>query len=131
MNARRQWFVVIVAIFLLDAVSLALSGLAANAASSEQRPFTVSQLFRTALLGEEVYVTGSITKLSPEYKAKSGYNYQQFFISDGEESIKVFCSEKYGKADVSEGDAIVASGKFQKYYEEFEINGFCSEIKVL
>jgi hypothetical protein len=131
MNARKQWFAVIILILLLDAVSLALSGLAANAVSSEQNPFAVSQLFRNALLGEEVYVRGRISEMLPEYKAKSGYNYQQFFISDGEDSIKVFCSQKYGKADVGEGDEIVASGKFQKYYDAFEINGFCREIKVL
>lgn len=131
MNARRQWLVVIVLILLLDAASLALSGSAANAVSSEQNPFTVFQLFSRTLLGEEVYVKGKVAEMLPEYKSKGGYNYQRFVISDGEENIKVFCSEKYGKANVSEGDEIVASGKFQKYYGEFEISGFCSEIKVL
>ena len=122
---------VIVSILLLDVFSLAFSDLAANAESSEQNPLTASRLFRTALLGEEVYVKGMVMKILPEYEAKSGYDYQQFFISDGEESVKVFCSEKYGKAYVSEGDEVIASGKFQKYYGEFEINGFCSEIKIL
>jgi hypothetical protein len=45
--------------------------------------------------------------------------------------MKIFCSEEYGKSNAEEGDEILFEGTFQKYYNEYEIYGFCSEIKIL
>ena len=131
MDSRRQWILVISAILVLDAVALGLSN-AANVTGNivaQNNPVTVSGVFSGALLGEDVRVKGTVTSVLPEYASKSGSLYQQFMISDGEEEIKIFCSEAYGKADVSLGDGIVFEGKFQKYGGEPEVYGFCADMK--
>jgi predicted extracellular nuclease len=124
-----QWILVVSAIVVMDAAALGLSNATGNAVSNGQNPLPVSGVFSGALLGEEVGVKGTVTKVLPEYTSKKGFAYQQFLISDGEEELKVFCSEEYGKSEAKEGDEIVFEGKFQKYYEQYEIYGFCSEIK--
>jgi hypothetical protein len=131
MESRRQWILVIVIIVILDFAALGFSSFTAMSVSTEQKPFAVSELFRTALLGEEVFIKGSVTEVLPEYTSEKGYNYQQFMLSDGDESIKLFCSAKYGKSEAKAGDEIIFEGTFQKYGITFEIYGFCSEIKVL
>jgi len=129
MRSRDQWLLLIAFMIFLDI--FAVLALVNPTLGKEQSPLTVSQLFRTTLLGEEVYVKGKIIEILPLYTSKKGYTYQQFIISDGKESIKIFCSQKYGKVDVKIGDEIAFEGKFQKYYEDFELVGFCSEIKIL
>jgi len=131
MEPRKQWFLVIVIVVILDFAALGFSNFTAMSVSTEQKPLAVSELFRTALLGEEVFIKGNVTEVLPEYKSDKGFSYQQFVISDGDESIKIFCSEKYGNASAKAGDDIIFEGTFQKYQSTFEIYGFCSEIKVL
>ena len=128
MDPRRQWIAVIVIIVILDMAAISLSSTTGKIVSSESRPFSVSEVFDNVLLGEDVYVEGRVTKVLPDYISKKGFRYQQFMISDAEEEIKVFCSIKYGKADIREGDEVVFDGEFQKYYNTYEISGFCSEI---
>ncbi len=128
MKPRRQWLLAIAAIMAADVIALALSG---SAVSGEQNPFTISGVFSGALLGEDVFVRGFVSETPSEHVSKKGYSYQQFFITDGEEQLKIFCSEKYGKTDAQEGDEIIFEGTFQKYAGTFELYGFCSEIKVL
>ncbi|MEM5871478.1 MAG: hypothetical protein QW051_01255 [Candidatus Aenigmatarchaeota archaeon] len=130
-NIKKQWFILIVVAVFLDFVSFVYFSGSSASQNSEYNPLTVSQVYTSTLLGEEVYVKGKVIEVLPDYVSKKGYAYQQFIISDGIEKIKIFCSQKYGKVDVIEGEEIVFNGKFQKYYNEFEIYGFCSEIKRL
>ncbi len=116
-------------ILFLDFTAVHLSNVTGNVVSSESRPFTVSEVFDNVLLEEDVFVKGEVTKVLDDHTSEKGFIYQEFMISDGEKSIKVFCSVKYGRADVSEGDEIVFDGEFKKYYNQYEIYGFCSEIR--
>jgi len=116
-------------ILILDIAAVSLSNTTGKIVSSELRPLSVSEVFESALLGEDVFVKGEVTEVLKDHVSKKGYVYQQFVISDGEEEIKVFCSVKYSRAEVSEGDEIVFDGEFRKYYNTYEIYGFCSEIK--
>ena len=131
MNPRRQWVAVVTLILILNLLAVYLSNTSGSIVSSESRPFTVSEVFDNVLLDEDVFVKGKVTEVLEDHTSKKGFVYQQFIISDGSESLKVFCSIKYGKTDVSEGDEIIFDGEFKKYYNQYEIYGFCSEIKIL
>ena len=131
MSSRKQWIAVIVIILILDLLAIYFSNVTANPVSSEFRPFTVSEVFSNSLLGDYVYVRGKVTEVLEDHVSKKGFVYQQFIISDSEEEIKVFCSVKYGRVELNEGDEIVFDGEFKKYYNQYEIYGFCSEIRTL
>ncbi len=130
MNPRNRWVLVIAVILILDVLALGFSN-PTGRVSSESHPFSVSEVYEKVLLGEDVFVKGKVTKVLEDHTSRKGYVYQQFVISDGSESVKIFCSTKYGRASVSEGDEIVFEGEFKKYYGTYEIYGFCSEIKIL
>jgi hypothetical protein len=129
MDSRRQWIIVILVIVALDVLAVYLSGVTGNVVSSESRPFTVSEVFSNSLLGDYVYVRGEVKEVLEDHVSEKDFAYQQFVISDGEEEIKLFCSVKYGRADVREGEKIFFDGEFKKYYGTYEISGFCSEIR--
>lgn len=131
MQTRNQWILVISLILILDFSAVYLSGVTGNMVSSKSRPFTVSEVYEGSLLGDYVYVKGKVAEVLEDHVSERGYKYQQFVISDGKESIKVFCSVKYGRTNAKEGDHIVFEGEFKKYYGTYEIYGFCSEIKIL
>jgi hypothetical protein len=131
MNPRRQWILVLVIILILDLLVFSFSGTSGRIIYHEENPLTVSDVFDNVLLGEDVFIKGEVTEVLDDHVSEKGFEYQEFMISDGEESIKVFCSVKYGRTDVSEGDQIVFDGEFKKYYNQYEIYGFCSEIKIL
>ena len=127
MNPRRQWILVIVIILILDLLAIYFT--AAGRVSSAARPFSVSEVYGKVLLGEEVFIRGKIVKVLGDYVSRKGYVYQQFVISDGSENIKIFCSTKYGRAEVEEGEEIVFEGEFKKYHGTYEIYGFCSQLQ--
>ncbi len=129
MKPRKQWIILVAVILILDLVAVFLSNTSANIVSSESRPFTVSEVFSDSLLGDYVYVKGEVTEVLKDHVSEKGFVYQEFIISDGEEEIKVFCSVKYGRADVTEGDEILFDGEFNKYYGTYEVYGFCSEVR--
>jgi|GEM_PF-1750074 len=130
MDPRRQWIIVILVIVFLDFAAVYLSSVTGNVVSSGSRPFTVSEVFEHSLLGDYVYIRGEVTEVLEDHISKKGFVYQQFVISDGEEEIKCFCSVKYGRTEVKEGDEIFFDGEFRKYYNTYEIYGFCSEISL-
>ncbi len=129
MSNRKQLILVVVTILILDIAALFLSSTTGRVVSSEFRPFSVSEVFDKVLLGEDVFVKGMVTKVLPDHISKKGFRYQQFIISDGKEEIRIFCSVKYGRANVTDGMEIVFDGKFKKYHRIYEIYGFCSEIR--
>jgi hypothetical protein len=129
MIPRNQWILVVLVILILDVTSVYLSGVAGKIVSSEARPFSVSEVYDRVLLGEDVYVKGKVTEVLEDHVSEKGFAYQEFVISDGEEEIRIFCSVKYGRTEVKEGEDIVFEGDFRKYYNTYEIYGFCSEIR--
>lgn len=131
MTPRKQWIVVISFILFLDVVAIAISNVTGNIAYGEDRPFTTSELYDNALLGEYVYIEGRISKVLEDHTSEKGYDYQQFIMTDGEEEIKAFCSVKYGRSEAKEGDEIIFDGEFKKFYGSYEIYGFCSEVKII
>ncbi|NIO21572.1 MAG: hypothetical protein GTN76_12720 [Candidatus Aenigmarchaeota archaeon] len=131
MNTRKQLVLVIAVILILDFSAIFLSSTTGRIVSSEENPFTVSEVFDKVILEEDVFVKGEVTNILEDHVSSKGFSYQQFMISDGEEEIKVFCSVKYGRTKVKEGDQIIFDGEFKKYYGTYEIYGFCSEIRIL
>lgn len=95
MSSRKQWIAVIMVILILDMLAIYLSNVTGNIASSELSPFTVSEVFSNSLLGDYVYVQGKVTEVLEDHVSKKGFVYQEFIISDGNEEIKVFCSDKF------------------------------------
>jgi hypothetical protein len=130
MNERRTWVLVIAAVLAVDAAAV-FSAYAGQAASGGSGPMTVSEVYVSALLGEDVYVKGTVSEVLDEYESQKGSLFQQFVISGGPDEVKIFCSERYGKAEAEEGDVISFRGKFQKYGGEYEVYGFCSEIEIM
>lgn len=129
MSPRKQWTVLILVILVLDLVAMHVSKVTGDVVSSEERPFTVSEVYDLSLLGDYVYVRGEVKEVLEDHMSEKGFTYQDFILTDGEESIKLFCSTKYGRAEVKEGEEILFDGEFQKYYNTYEIYGFCSEIR--
>ena len=92
---------------------------------------SVSQLLQKLPLDQTVSVKGTVSKVQADYTSKKGYEYQQFYISDGSKDLKVFCSKYKGSIDIQKGDNVSATGKFQKYYSMYELYGECRDIEVL
>ena len=92
---------------------------------------TVSGIYEKSLIDDYVYVKGKVSNVLSDHTSEKGFDYQQFIVSDDKNSIKIFCSVKYGRTDVSVGDNILFNGEYKKFYNTYEIYGFCSEIKIL
>ena len=131
MNLRKQLFVIVLIITVLDIAAIYLHAASASPVSSELHPFTVSEVFSSSLLGDYVYVKGKVTEILEDHVSEKGFIYQQFMVSDREETIKLFCSTKYGRTEVHEGEEIIFDGEFKKYYGTYEIYGFCSEVRTV
>ncbi|NIO22901.1 MAG: hypothetical protein GTN38_02640 [Candidatus Aenigmarchaeota archaeon] len=129
MDPKGQWILVFLVILILNVTAVSLSGMTGRMVSGDSRPFSVSEVYEHSLLGDYVYVKGEIIEVSEDHVSDKGFHYQQFVISDGEEEILIFCSVKYGRTEVKEGNQIVFDGEFRKYYNTYEISGFCSEIR--
>lgn len=130
----------IIAIIILDFLVLYFKGEVTGGsignpslppAAGKDSVISVSELMKKALINSSVNVKGTVNRILDDYKSKKGYSYQQFYITDGSEEIKIFCSQRYGNIDVKEGEAVLVKGKFQKYYNDLEIYGYCSDIKIL
>ncbi|MCK5021611.1 MAG: hypothetical protein KAS32_31680 [Candidatus Peribacteraceae bacterium] len=128
METNKHWIILITIIVVLDVAAIGISSVTGNIASSENVPFTVSEVYEKSLIGDYVYVKGTVSKVLSDHTSEKGFKYQQFMLSDVEQKIKIFCSVKYGRTDVSEGDEILFNGEYKKFYNTYEIYGFCSEI---
>jgi len=131
MKERQKWIVLVVLLLTLDVVAISLSSSGAQMTSNEFGPFTVSDVLGKAMLGDYVYVKGMVAEVMEDHVSEKGYVYQELMLGDGEEEIKLFCSTKYGRVNVSKGNEITFNGELRKYFGELEIYGFCSETKVL
>ncbi|MBN2042240.1 MAG: hypothetical protein JW754_00375 [Candidatus Aenigmarchaeota archaeon] len=128
MDTLRKVIIIAVVISVLNIVSV-ISGTYTGKMISKDRIFTVSELYSSVLLEDMIMVRGEVAKVLEDHVSEKGFHYQQFILSDGEKEIKFFCSVKYGEADVRKGDEVVVDGKFQEFYGELEIYGFCSEVR--
>lgn len=91
----------------------------------------ITELLDDMPLDQYVSLSGTVSRMADDFTSDKGYEYQQFYISDGQGEVKVFCSKYRGSADVREGDRVFLSGKFQKYYQTLEIYTECPSINVL
>jgi len=90
---------------------------------------TLSDLMDDMRIDSTVKITSTVGRILEDYTSKSGYVYQQFYIQEGDDELKVFCSTYKGRTDISEGDTVSISGTLQEYYGELEIYTECREIK--
>jgi hypothetical protein len=90
---------------------------------------SVSGLMQAMPLEQQVSVPGEVSRVLEDYVSKKGYEYQQFFITDGEQELKIFCSKYKGSIDVKEGDEVLINGKFQNYYNAYEIYLDCRDVE--
>jgi cytochrome c-type biogenesis protein CcmE len=91
----------------------------------------VTQLLADMPLDRQVTLSGRVSKVLEDYVSQKGYEYQQFYLSDGASEVKVFCSKYKGAANIREGDELLVSGKFQQYYQATEIYTECQDISVI
>ncbi len=92
---------------------------------------SVSELMQRMPLEENVAVTGEVSRVLEDHVSTKGYEYQQFYITDGSQEIKIFCSKYKGTTNVKEGDSVLINGKFQKYYNEYEIYLNCKDVEIV
>jgi len=131
----------ILAAFIAGALLIAWLGGQLTAQTIYSSPFlesdalaenmSVTQLFQDMPLDKTVSVQGTVSKTLSDYTSKKGYQYQQFYITDGSKELMVFCSKYRGSVDVQKGDNISVTGKFQKYSSKYEIYAECMNVEVL
>lgn len=92
---------------------------------------TISELLDRMPLEEEVHVPGQVSQVLDNYVSSNGYEYQQFFITDGKKDLKIFCSKYKGSADIEEGDKVIIKGTFQKYNSAYEIYLECMDVEIV
>jgi hypothetical protein len=91
----------------------------------------VTELMERMPLQLYVSVSGTVSHIDEDFISESGNEYQQFYVSDGNMEVKVFCSKNGGSVPVREGDRVFITGKFQKYYDTVEIYSDCPDINIL
>jgi len=92
---------------------------------------SLSDLINEKHLESTVRITSTVGRVLDDYTSKSDYVYQQFYIQEGGDELKVFCSTYKGRTQISEGDTVSISGKLQEYYGELEIYTECREISTI
>ena len=90
----------------------------------------ISQILQELPLDKTVSVQGTVSRILSDYTSKKGYQYQQFYITDGSKDLMVFCSKYKGPADVRKNDNVTVTGKFQKYSSTYEIYGECADVEI-
>lgn len=123
----------LVAALILGAVLLG-SGVNSLTPSSqdwqgEPTNYTVSRLLEERPLESRVQVSGNVSSVLKDYESDSGNIYQQFYLSDGADAVKVFCSTAAGRVNVSGGDHVRVEGTFQEFYGQDEIYTRCATIR--
>ncbi len=92
---------------------------------------SISELVERMPLEENVAVPGEVSRILEDHVSTKGYEYQQFYITDGSQELKIFCSKYKGTTDVKKGDEVLINGKFQKYYNEYEIYLNCKDVEIV
>ncbi len=92
---------------------------------------TVTELLDDMPLDQYISLSGNVSRIDDDFTSDRGYEYQQFYLSDGQSEVKVFCSKYSGAAAIREGDRVFLSGKLQKFYQTLEIYTECRSINVL
>ncbi len=91
----------------------------------------ITRLIEDMPLGKDVSLSGTVSRVADDFTSDSGHEYQQFYVSDGQSEVKVFCSKHHGTADVRGGDRVFLLGRFQKYYNIPEISTGCSDVNII
>ncbi|MDY6768536.1 MAG: hypothetical protein SVW02_00300 [Candidatus Nanohaloarchaea archaeon] len=121
---------VVVAALILGALLLGFAaGGDSGGAGGERRQYTVAALLEERPVEQPVVVEANVSRVADDYVSDSGNTYQQFFVSDGMASVKVFCGANSGRVNVSVGDTVRVTGTFQEYQGQYEIYTRCSSIQ--
>jgi len=89
---------------------------------------TLANLLDDNRLDNVVRVTTTVGRVLSDYTSEKGYTYQQFYLQEGSDELKVFCSAHKGRVQISEGDTVSVSGILREYSRELEIYTECREI---
>ena len=89
---------------------------------------SVTELLDDMPLNQYISLSGNVSRVADDFTSDKGYEYQQFYVSDGQSEVKVFCSKYSGSTDIREGDRVFLSGKFQRFYQTLEIYTECRSI---
>jgi hypothetical protein len=91
----------------------------------------ISQILQELPLDKTVSVDGTVSRILSDYTSKKGYQYQQFYITDGSKELKIFCSKYKGSVDIQKSDNVSVTGVFQKYSNTYEIYTECGNVEVI
>lgn len=89
---------------------------------------TVEQLMQDLPTEQRVTLTANVSQVLEDHESDSGNVYQQFYITNGEAEVLVFCGTFDGRINVSVGDMVRVGGEFQKFYDTYEIYTECGRI---
>jgi hypothetical protein len=92
---------------------------------------SVSQILQELPLDKTISVEGTVSRLLSDYTSKKGYQYQQFYITDGAKELKIFCSKYKGPVSIQKNDNVSVTGVFQEYSGSYEIYMECKDVEVL
>lgn len=99
-------------------------------AQDAAKQYTVSELVLERPIGERIRTTGTVSRIEEDHVSKAGNRYQQFYISDGERELLVFCSTDDGRVNVSNGTPVQVVGKFTEFHGTDEITAPCTAVSV-
>lgn len=92
---------------------------------------SVAALMEALPTGSQVHVTADVSEVMEDYTSDAGNTYQQFYVTNGDEEVLVFCGTFSGRTNVSAGDTVRVSGEFQKFYDKYEIYTECNSIQIV
>lgn len=132
----KRFLMLVVLIFGSLVIGIGVSRLSENDYSGyngggNYEEFTVTDLMDEKPLDSQVSVKGNVSKVLSNYTSEKGYVYQRFHLTDGKEEVLVFCSTYKGYKKFERGDRVKVEGKFQEYYDKYEIYTYCSRIEII
>lgn len=93
------------------------------------RNYTVTGLLQQKPLERNVEVEANVSRVLADYVSEAGNTFQQFYVTDGNRELKIFCSTSSGRTQLEEGDRVEVSGEFQEFYGEYEIYTRCGSVR--
>lgn len=126
--AEPKVFAGVLLVVLLVVALLVLTRPGASSPTNLGGSRTPSEVIASGQFGVIVSVHGTVERVLPDYVSKKGNVFQQFYLTDGKTSLKVFCS-KSPNLEVHQGDLVKMTAKFQVFSGEYELADPCSKIE--
>ncbi len=112
-------------VLLVGTLLLGFAGQEVEQRASRTTYDSVQGLMQELPVQQQVRVTATVTAVDEDYEADSGAVYQQFYVSNGDREVLVFCDTDSGRAAVAVNDTVTVVGTFKQYYEQYEIFTDC------